>query len=312
MNQNLQSLSHGDLTWHDSLPPAFKGVRLPGSIISTSVGAFGSICIQEFTADNFSIRFNVFDLLQEFVINLFYKQTGLFSRIIVKGKVDIELSGHPRQTIQQNQFVLLQQNSFDTKETYHNNIHISFETFLSTSSSQKITDLFPGVDLFSLVPKRTDAESLDIINSILQNKYDSKLHRHFFESRIKDLVFKYLVLATTAPADNNDATGNELESIYKAEELIAHDLEVHYSIPELAKEVHLNEFRFKLLFKRIFGVGPYEFLIRKRLQKAKQLLEEGLSVKEAAARVGYRPSDFTTAFRNHFGFAPSSIKKKNY
>jgi AraC-like DNA-binding protein len=73
----------------------------------------------------------------------------------------------------------------------------------------------------------------------------------------------------------------------------------------------LNEFRLKKLFKNIFGVGPYEYLVRKRFQKAKILLESGLSVKEVAAQVGYRPSDFTTAFREYFGFTPSSVIKKN-
>jgi AraC-like DNA-binding protein len=70
-------------------------------------------------------------------------------------------------------------------------------------------------------------------------------------------------------------------------------------IPDLAKKVLLNEFRFKQLFKRIFGTGPYEYLIKKRLEKRKALLESGLSVKETAAHVGYRPSDFTTAFRRY-------------
>jgi AraC-like DNA-binding protein len=72
----------------------------------------------------------------------------------------------------------------------------------------------------------------------------------------------------------------------------------------------LNEFRLKLLFKKVFGTGPYEYLIIKRLEKGKELLATGLSVKEVAAQVGYRPSDFTTSFRNHFGYPPSVIKKK--
>jgi hypothetical protein len=99
MNQNLLSLSHGDLYWTDSLPPAFKAVRLPGSTIATSIGEFGSICIQEFNDENFSIHFKVFDLLQHFVSRSFLQRPGFFAKLVVKGRIDISNNTPPSDTL---------------------------------------------------------------------------------------------------------------------------------------------------------------------------------------------------------------------
>jgi len=76
MNQDLISSSHADLVWKEELPVLFKGVHLPGSSVLSSVDAFGSVCIQEFATDNFSIRFNVFELLQRFVVKSFSYKSG--------------------------------------------------------------------------------------------------------------------------------------------------------------------------------------------------------------------------------------------
>jgi AraC-like DNA-binding protein len=310
MNQNLLSLSHGDLHWTDALPPAFKAVRLPGSTIATSIGEFGSICIQEFNTENFSIHFKVFDLLQHFVARSFLQRPGLFAKLVVKGRIDIDTNKPPAIPLRQNQFILSADQTFIHEELYQNKTHITLDTFLSDSLAKEIQQLFPGTNKNSPV-SWAGSETLQLVHSILGCKYEKELRRHFFESRVKDLFFKYLFIIQNNTSPGLPITDEELAAVYKAEQLINDDITRHYPIPELSKKVLLNEFRLKLLFKKIFGTGPYEYLMIKRLEKGKELLEAGLSVKEVAAQVGYRPSDFTTSFRNHFGYPPGVIKKRN-
>src|SRR5262249_47713558 len=154
-------------------------------------------------------------------------------------------------------------------------------------------------------------EILEIVHSVLQCRYEGEMRRYFFETRVRDLLLQYLLSSVSEQLPEKEATEKEIEAIHKAEEIINTDITKHHSIPELSRKVLLNEFRLKKLFKKILGKGPYEYLVHKRLNKAKELLEAGASVKEAATKVGYRPSDFTMAFREHFGFTPSSIKKRN-
>ncbi|HEU5168007.1 MAG TPA: AraC family transcriptional regulator [Chitinophagaceae bacterium] len=311
MNLKFSALSHDALVWNNELPLSFKGVRLPGSTVSTSVGEFGSICIQEYSTDNFAIRFNVFDLLQRFVAKTFSEKKGIFSKLILKGRITNEIDNVTERTLYQNQFSLYKTERSMVTEVYEKNIHISFDTFFSRSFAGQLLHLFPGYDTHPTNPKWADAETLEIVQAFLRCKYDKEIRQHYFESRLKDLLLKYLVLSAHDSPLEKEPTEKEIEAINKAEQIISSDIAVHRSIPDLAKRVLLNEFRLKQLFKKIFGAGPYEYLMKKRLTKGKELLEQGLSVKETAAQVGYRPSDFTTSFRNHFGFPPSAIKKRN-
>jgi AraC-like DNA-binding protein len=312
MKQPLMPLSHKLPEWKDTFPSAFKGVHLPGSSVLSAVGNFGSLCIQEYKTDSFFIRLNVFDLLHHFVVKTFSENTGIFTRLVLKGRISNETDHETMRILYQNQFSLFKAANPTTIEVYEKNLHISFDAFYSMNFAKDLLQLFPshGQTNQQLSPYRwADAEALDLIHSILRSKYEKEIRRHYFESRVNDLLFKYLVISAKRPFTEKEATENEMRAIYLVENIITSDISVHYSIPELSKKVLLNEFRLKFLFKKIFGTGPYEYLIRKRLQKARELLEGGLSIKEVAAQVGYRPSDFTTAFRNHFGFPPSIIKK---
>jgi AraC-like DNA-binding protein len=107
-------------------------------------------------------------------------------------------------------------------------------------------------------------------------------------------------------------TEMETQAAYAAEKIISSDLRKHFRIPELSRKVHLNEFRFKIVFKKIFCKGAYEYLQEKRMHKAKELLESGESVKVVASETGYRITHFITAFREHFGFTPGSIKRNKH
>src|SRR5260221_11797422 len=101
-----------------------------------------------------------------------------------------------------------------------------------------------------------------------------------------------------------------MDAVYLAENIINSDITKHNHIPELSKKVLLNEFRFKSVFKKIFGMGPYEYLIRQRMKKAKELLQAGYSVKKIAAKTGYRLRNLITAFRQYYNYTPGSIQRK--
>jgi len=311
MKQSLAPLSHKLLEWKEAFPSAFKGVHLPGASVLSAAGNFGSVCIQEYHDNDFSVRFNVFDLLDRFIVKSFFKRSGIYSRLILKGRIDHETGTDIKWSLHRNQFSLIQSRGLATKETYEKSTHISFETYFSSALAKEILLLYP-----SYTPKQVgtgrwaDLETIELVHTILHCKYDKQLRRYFFKSRAKDLLFKYLELDQEQLFEVNDATENEINSIHEAEKIISANVAAHYSIPVLSKKVLLNEFRFKLLFKKIFGIGPYEYLVRKRMGKAKELLETGLSIKEVAVLVGYRASDFTTVFRTHFGTPPSSIKRK--
>lgn len=78
------------------------------------------------------------------------------------------------------------------------------------------------------------------------------------------------------------------------------------TIPQLAKEVGLNEYRLKEGFKNIYGTTVFKYLSDYRLDVARHILDEGkIKVNEAAYQIGYtNPSHFIAAFRKKFGVTP--------
>ena len=59
--------------------------------------------------------------------------------------------------------------------------------------------------------------------------------------------------------------------------------------------------------KKLTGLTPAKYIRTIRLQKAKMLLEQGISVKETAYQVGFQKTAyFSTLFKQEFGKSPST------
>lgn len=83
------------------------------------------------------------------------------------------------------------------------------------------------------------------------------------------------------------------------------------SISMLAEEVHMSVNSFERHFKRQIGVTPREYIQKKRMARAVQLLDGGASVMEACAGSGFTDySYFIMQFRRQFGVTPYQYKKR--
>jgi len=85
------------------------------------------------------------------------------------------------------------------------------------------------------------------------------------------------------------------------------------SISELAALVDLTRFHFIRAFKQSTGVPPHQFMIRRRLDRAKELLaERNATIAEIADRTGFgSPVQMTRAFRRIVGTTPSAFRRND-
>lgn len=83
------------------------------------------------------------------------------------------------------------------------------------------------------------------------------------------------------------------------------------SVGELARAVNLSESRFAILFRQQIGMPPGCYIRRRRLERARLLLESTyLSVKDVMALVGFNdPSHFSRDFQQAFGASPRAWRK---
>lgn len=97
----------------------------------------------------------------------------------------------------------------------------------------------------------------------------------------------------------------------RVRDLLESDLSRNWTLAELARSAGLSARSLNTKFRVAFGVTVFEYLKRRRLEFAHEtLLQRQLSVSEIAYQVGYdNPANFATAFRRHFGYVPSALRR---
>jgi AraC-like DNA-binding protein len=308
----IQTLSHLPLQFKPVLPQGFEGKRIPGSELQLAQGSFGTYLIQQIKDENYCLHYSILDILQPFRVKMQVMANGLFTRFALVEPVVHSLEKSGELKLREGEFgpLPVQPNGFITHyEAKRQYIHV--DTFFSKELVDEVSSLFPRTDdlSFAAKPKHADVVTQDLVESIVSCKFNEPLRQHFFNSRVKDLLIQHLVQWNEAEPATSPVTPRETDAVYAAEKIISEDIGLHINIPELARRVHLSEYRFKIVFKIIFGTGAYEYLQKKRLKKAKELLEQGYSVKEVAAEIGYHVSHFITLFRDRFHITPGSIRR---
>ncbi|MEK8131810.1 AraC family transcriptional regulator [Paenibacillus filicis] len=107
-------------------------------------------------------------------------------------------------------------------------------------------------------------------------------------------------------------SADDRERLEEARSLVLSRLEQPLSIPELARQVGINEYKLKRGFRELFGQTVFELVRQGRMEKALELMElDGMNVSETAVQVGYsNMSNFTSAFRRHYGLNPGAYIKQ--
>jgi AraC family transcriptional regulator len=83
------------------------------------------------------------------------------------------------------------------------------------------------------------------------------------------------------------------------------------SIEELAREAGLSPSRFFRAFKATLGLPPHQYLLRRRLERARRLLDRPAArLADVALSTGFADqSHFTRLFRRQFGVTPGAVSR---
>lgn len=154
-----------------------------------------------------------------------------------------------------------------------------------------------------------------ILHQIISTKYEGKYKKIFIESKSLELLLCtiHFIEEVKSPCDNCKFLNQPLEKekILQAREIILQNINHPPTIPELAKQIGINQCYLKKGFKEMFKSTVYEFVIEQRMLKAKMLLSLNTqSVSQIAEEVGYsNTSNFSNAFKRYTGLYPSELSK---
>ena len=83
------------------------------------------------------------------------------------------------------------------------------------------------------------------------------------------------------------------------------------SIQKLADTLHIDRRYLTVLFREAYGEPPQAYLMRLRLEQAREFLGQGYGVTEAAALAGFSDlSNFSRQYKRQFGASPSRQKRR--
>lgn len=83
------------------------------------------------------------------------------------------------------------------------------------------------------------------------------------------------------------------------------------NVTKIAKAIGLSRNYFSVIFTKIIGVTPVDYLMCYRIDQAKQLLKIGSSITETAFSVGFNSTaNFSFQFKNVTGVSPIKYKKQ--
>ncbi len=110
-------------------------------------------------------------------------------------------------------------------------------------------------------------------------------------------------------APKKDVNTSLLSQLTKAKNIIDEDVSRKVDISALAKEASLSRFYFFRCFKNAFGFSPYQYHLKKRLEKSMELLTEGkCPVTDVAYQVGFNDIySFSKSFKKYFNACPSQV-----
>ena len=151
------------------------------------------------------------------------------------------------------------------------------------------------------------AQTKEIVLSSLNEEFFYYLAENIVRDQIP--VFKQLqVLPSIKPATKRDL----YKRIIRGKEMMDAYYKNAISIQDIAKEACMSEYHFFRLFKKMMGVSPHQYILQKRLQFGKQMLQDGKeSVSTIAIEAGFTDIfAFSKAFKNKFGVTPSSLLNK--
>lgn len=167
-----------------------------------------------------------------------------------------------------------------------------------------------------LKSKETNVYTKICAKELFDSPYHGKLNQIYLQSKVFEILFfEFKDLNTNNEKSLNISSAifsnYDIEALHHAKDILLQNIQNPPSIVDLSKLVHINEFKLKIGFKKLFNSTPYNLLLEYRMQEAKILLETSdLNINEISHVIGYKFSqNFSKAFVLRFVVRPKDLMK---
>ena len=129
-----------------------------------------------------------------------------------------------------------------------------------------------------------------------------------YESELIGILHEILLKNTTVQQQRK-LSKHDL-AIYRAKEFIQDNLSSDLTLEDIAKQIDISKFHFHRLFKEHTHFSPHAYLMQKRIDKARKLLQKGCALANVAYECGFNDqSHLTKRFKAFVGLTPKEYQK---
>jgi len=153
-----------------------------------------------------------------------------------------------------------------------------------------------------------------IRDSILSGELNHTLLEEFYHILLERLLLVHRNVRKEVDKIPLARKASRIE-IYKrlswARDFIDSEFESPIGLHQIAEAASLSPHHFLRLFKATFGITPHQYLIRRRLIKAKCLVSHtDLPISQMVRQLGFESlGSFSLLFKRHFGASPLNLRK---
>lgn len=130
-----------------------------------------------------------------------------------------------------------------------------------------------------------------------------------FKTEISELIFRAMLEISVSEITDRSVNGRPSEY----ELYISNSIQSGFSVASMADFFHCSTDTLNRQFRKSFGVTPYSYYQKMRMEIAKSMLcETDLTVDDIAERLNFNDRNhFSLCFKKSMGVAPVKYKKKN-
>ncbi|MBL7765616.1 MAG: helix-turn-helix transcriptional regulator [Chitinophagaceae bacterium] len=169
---------------------------------------------------------------------------------------------------------------------------------------------------FQVTSSKTGAQLIQLHNQfVLQKDFEMSVDNGFYFQLIEALISDYIPIykqlqqiSSKKIKTRKDLWRKTNEGMNMLNELYLQEI----SVRQIARAIGLSEYYFFRLFKSIYQISPYQFVLNKRLKYATSLLiESDLNISEIADQSALGDIfSFSKIFKKAYGISPSQLSRK--
>jgi AraC-like DNA-binding protein len=166
-------------------------------------------------------------------------------------------------------------------------------------------------------------ENLGSVNPLIKVGYDEEMvglyrkildvsndERPGYQQLLSGILIHLVAYLLFREKDKNWRDKEVLDKIDKARLIIREKINTPLSPEEIAASLNMSYTWFRRMFRQYTGLAPAQYIVRLKIQKAKEMLSvSNKTIKEIAIELGFESIDyFSTQFRKQTGQTPTQFR----